>query len=315
MHASLGCIIRVFGQNGDGTGMIERVTERVGWVPGGVNIGVIYGDDNAAILIDTGLNDTTPRRVLRDIAADGRTVRAIVTTHCHADHFGGNAFVVARTGARVYAPSWDETVLRYPLFQPLCLYAGADPPESLRVPFLLAKQSPVDVIYEAGPLTIAGVEMTAVSLAGHSGNQMGILVDGTFFAADVILPERVIERYRMPYLYSVTDHLASLERASGVAHGLCVPGHGPALEHVSIGVAPNLESVERVAAIVVELCGEPHMPEELLALVLERIGGAPEDPAAYYLLHPTIFAYLSHLERLGELRHEIAGGRSLWLRV
>ncbi|HEX5164260.1 MAG TPA: MBL fold metallo-hydrolase, partial [Thermomicrobiales bacterium] len=193
--------------------MLTRLTERVSFAPGGVNIGVIMADDDRAILIDTGLNDSSVRKVLRELDEQGRRVSDIITTHGHADHFGGNAFTVKRTGARVHAPSWDETLLRYPLFQPLSLFAGADPPDSMRTSFLLAKESPVDVIYDAGGMDIAGVEIEAVSLAGHSGNQMGLLVDGVFFCADVILPERVIERYKMPYLYSVRDHLPSLDRA------------------------------------------------------------------------------------------------------
>jgi hypothetical protein len=119
----------------------------------------------------------------------------------------------------------------------------------------------------------------------------------------------------MPYLYSVTSHVASLERALAVPHSVAVPGHGPLLRTVADGVEPSRALVERVASIVLDLCGEPRMPEDLLALVLEQLGGEPRDPAAYYLLHPTIFAYLSYLEGLGQVRHEIANYRSLWTRA
>ena len=294
--------------------MLVSLTDRVSYAPGGVNIGVILAGDDQAILVDTGLNDTSVRKVLRELDSIGRRVTEIITTHGHADHFGGNAFTVKRTGARVHAPRWDETVLRYPLFQPLCLYAGADPPASLRTAFLLATESPVDLIYDAGPMEIAGVEIEAVSLAGHSGNQMGILADGVFFCADVILPERVIERYKMPYLYSVRDHLPSLDRAESVEHSIAVPGHGPMLAHVSEGVEPNRALVLRVAEMITELCAEPRSPEDVLAMVLEQLDADPRDAPAYYLLHPTVFAYLTYLEAEGVLEHEIERGRSLWRR-
>ena len=107
--------------------MLQHIRERVYYAPGGVNIGVIKSETQTAIMIDTGLNDGAARKVVRELEDEGRTVTTILTTHGHADHFGGNAFVVRRTGARVWAPTWDETVLRYPMFQSLCLYAGADP--------------------------------------------------------------------------------------------------------------------------------------------------------------------------------------------
>ena len=295
--------------------MLQQLSERVWFAPGGVNIGVIFTDDGGAILVDTGLNDTPVRKVLRALAGHEREVRAIVTTHGHADHFGGNAFAVKRTGATVYAPTWDEVVLRYPLFQSLCLYAGADPPTSMRGSFLVAATSPVDHTYDAGPLTVAGVELEIVSLAGHSGNQMGVLIDGVFFCADVVLPETVLERYRMPYLYSVRDHLTALDRAAVAPHAVAVPGHGPMLRQVGPAVDHNRALVLHIADLVLDICDAPLMPEEILAQVLERIGGAPADPAAYYLLHPTIFAYLTYLEHEGKLEHTITRGRSLWQRI
>ncbi len=292
--------------------MLDQLSERVYLAPGGVNIGVILAPDKRAILVDTGLNDTAARKVLRWLGEMDRQVAAIVTTHGHADHFGGNAFVVKRTGAEVWAPAWDETVLRYPLFQPLVLFAGADPPDALRGGFLLADASPVDHIYDAGPLDVLGVPLEAVSLAGHSGNQMGILCDDVFFAADVVLPARVIERYKMPYLYSVRDHIQSLDRAAAVTYRVAVPGHGPKANDLSGLLASNRRVVDDVADMIVAECAEPRTPEEILTAVLLRLGAAPSDPASYYLLHPTVFAYLTYLEEQGRLVHRIEGARSLW---
>jgi glyoxylase-like metal-dependent hydrolase (beta-lactamase superfamily II) len=291
--------------------VIERLGERVYWAPGGTNIGLVL-TDSGVLLIDSGLNDTPARRVLRDVQQLGRSVIGIVTTHGHADHFGGNAFIVRRTGARVWAPAMDEAVLRYPLLHPIALYAGADPPEALRGGFLLAEPSPVDEVYGPGSVEIDGVALTVVSLRGHSINQMGILVDGVFFCADLVLPERVIERYRLPYLHSVSQHLASLDRAETVDHHVAVPGHGSRLEHVSTAVAMNRALVLEIGERVVELCADWSMPEEILARLLGDLGSPVVDPAGYYLVHPVVYAYLSWLERIGQVQHEVREGRSLW---
>ena len=91
-------------------------------LPGGVNIGVVRIDERHCVLIDSGLNDTSARRALKAARDElGAQIVAIVTTHGHADHFGGNAFLVKRTGADVYAPAFDEAILRYPILQPSLL--------------------------------------------------------------------------------------------------------------------------------------------------------------------------------------------------
>lgn len=292
--------------------MIQQLHGRAHVAPGGVNIGVVMAGDDRAILIDTGLNDTAARKVLRDLREVGREVSAIITTHGHADHFGGNAFVVKRTGAKVYAPAWDETVLRYPLFQPLTLFAGADPPDSMRGGFMLADASPVDVIYGPGMLTVEGVDFEVVGLPGHSGNQMGLLVDGVFYCADVVLPDRVIERYRMPYLYSVRDHLGLLDVAKRIDSLSAVPGHGPVLDDLGALIEANRDIVLEVAERVVRIAGTPAMPEEILSELLMVLGADPQDPPSYFLLHPTIFAFLTYLESVGRVTHVIERGKSLW---
>jgi hypothetical protein len=66
--------------------------------------------------------------------------------------------------------------------------------------------------------------------------------------------------------------------------------------------------------MIVELCADPRSPDDLLALVLDQLGADPVDAPGYYLLHPTVFAYLTYLEAEGALEHVIDRGRSLWRR-
>ena len=145
--------------------MAEKLTDRVYVLPGGTNIGVVIADDGRAVLIDSGLNDTPARKALRFVREElGTEIRAIINTHGHADHFGGNAFLVKRTGAEVYAPDLDEMTLRHPLMQPIMLYGGADPVDAIRTSFLIAEVSPVTDIILPGRNTVAGITFEAIAL-------------------------------------------------------------------------------------------------------------------------------------------------------
>jgi len=293
--------------------VIVELGPRVAVVQGGVNIGVLRGEGGRLVLVDTGLNETAAKKALKAAREEvGGEVAAILTTHAHADHFGGNAAVVRRTGARVYAPAFDEAILRYPLLQPASLYGGADPLDSLRGRFLLAEASPVDVVVDAGPLTVEGIDLEVIPLGGHSPGQVGYLIDGVFFCADVVLPAAVLEKYKLPYLFSVTDHLRALERARTTPCRVAAPGHGPVLESLDELVALNRGLLEEVGERVVAMARQPTTAEAVLAGLLTGYGAGGAEASGFYLLQPTAFAFLSHLQREGRLRHEIRDGRAWW---
>jgi glyoxylase-like metal-dependent hydrolase (beta-lactamase superfamily II) len=297
-------------------GVLVPLGERVWVIPGGVNIGVLRGDAGRVVLVDTGLNETSAKKALKVVREelDGE-VAAILTTHAHADHFGGNATVVKRTGAVVHAPAFDEAFLRYPLLQPVSLFGGADPCDALRGGFLLADASPVDVVVRPGSHEVAGVTVEAVPLFGHSPGQLGYLVDDAFFCADVVLPESVLEKYRIPYLFSLTDHLAALQLARTVPHRVAVAGHGAIGADLSALIDANEALAERVMAATLELAAQPITAERVLQGLLTRFGALVADAPSFYLLQPTVFAFLSHLHRQGLLAHDVCGGQSLWRRT
>lgn len=295
--------------------MAEQLTERVFVLPGGTNIGVVIADDGRAVVIDTGLNDTPARKLLRFVREDLKTdIAAIINTHGHADHFGGNAFLVKRTGAPVYAPDLDEMTMRHPLMQPIMLYGGADPADAIRTSFLVAEAGPVNGLVHVGENEIAGVNFAAHSLTGHSMNQLGYVIDDVFFCADVVFPEATLEKYPIPYLYGLTEHLQALEFARTVQARKIVPGHGPILDDINSLVDLNLAAIERVITTILEIVDRPMLADEICPQLFQCMSVTIADAQAYYLLRPTVQAYLAHLERIGELNLIVADASVMWTR-
>lgn len=294
------------------------LAERVWVVPGGVNIGVLANEAGQIVLVDTGLNDTSAKKALKVVREelDGSVV-AILTTHAHADHFGGNATVVKRAGAKVHAPAFDEAVLKYPLLQPALLYGGADPIDTMRGRFMLADASPVDHVVTPGPYEVAGISLEAIPLFGHSPGQLGYVVGDVFFCADVVLPASVLEKYRIPYLFSLTDHLQALDHAATISHRVAVPGHGAVLDEGQLGnlIGENRALAECVLDATLELTATPQTSSQVLQGLLQRFEAPVADAPSYFLLQPTAFAFLTHLHRQGLVQHEVKDGASLWSRV
>ena len=292
--------------------MVERLSDRTGYLPGAVNVGVVWIDDRHVLMVDTGLNESNGKKALRAIDGAGGTVVGVLTTHAHADHFGANATVVKRTAAKVYAPPIDEAVVRHPELMPRLLYAGADPPPSMRGRFLLAEPSPVDAVLGHGRTNVEGVPIEVVPLPGHSPGQVGYLIDGVFFSADIVLPPEALTKFKIPYLCSVTEHLASLDRAATVELDVAMPGHGPVVESLSDLIDLNRNLALRLITTTVEVLKTPMTIDPLIAALLAAFDADPTDAAAFYLIQPTIYATLSHLEMTGRIVNVVTNRQSRW---
>lgn len=296
--------------------MYQALTDRVGFVPGGTNVGVVRIDTRRVMIIDSGLNDTIARRVLRAVKDElDSEVVAIVTSHGHADHFGAHAFVKKRTGSAVHAPSLEACIIEHPELQPTLLYGGADPIDDLKNRFLQAEACSVDTIIDPHASDILGVEVGVIPLPGHSLNQQGFVFDGVFFCADAVFPAAAIEKYKLPYLYGLTTHLETLGRCLDVPCSTVVPGHGPVESSIAPLVHLNRQVIDRACEVITDSLTEPATSDAVCALLFRKMEVPVNKAQGYYLLRPTVMAYLSHLQRVGAISYEVSNEQMLWRRT
>ncbi len=296
--------------------MYQAITDRVGYVPGGTNVGVVRIDAHHVMIVDSGLNDTIARKVLRAVQDElDSEVVAIVTSHGHADHFGAHAFVKKRTGAVVHAPDLEACIIEHPEIQPALLYGGADPLDDLKNRFLQAEPCDVDTIIDPRADDIVGVDVRVIALPGHSLNQQGFVFDGVFFCADAVFPAGAIEKYKLPYLYGLTTHLESLERCLTVPCSRVVPGHGPMEESIEPLVNLNRSVIDQACQIIIDALMEPANSDDVCALLFRAMEVPVNKVQGYYLLRPTVMAYLSHLQRMRAISYEVRDGQMLWRRA
>ena len=189
---------------------IVELTQQVKVIAGAVNIGLVMTSEGM-VAVDTGLDKRAGKSVLNAAEQLGTRVCAIVNTHAYADHFGGNAAILAQGEVAVYAPKGEADVIRRPRFEPEYLWQGAAPFEALRNKlFVLADASPVHVeLQEGQTFAVGDVEFQCVPLPGHAHGQLGILVDGVFFAADGYFDPSVVDKHGLPYMVNYTETLAS----------------------------------------------------------------------------------------------------------
>jgi len=296
---------------------LETISPGVMYLPGAQNIGVIPTErDGGALIIDTGLTKDSGRAILRALAAAGLHPVAVLNTHAHADHFGGNDFIVKRTGVPVYAPVYEEAFIRYPRLEAVGLFAGAAPIPALQGHFLLAPASPVDHIVLPGAMLIDGVELEAVPLNGHSAGQLGYRVRDVLFSADLVMPQAVLEKYGIVYCHNVAAHLDSLARASAIPVAWHLPAHHPPIQDLAPLLAVNDARFRDTLAEILRLLADGPLEASTIQTALcahysINLAGAE----GYFLLQPTVYAHLSCLVGQGAITFSVEGNRGLWRRV
>jgi len=290
-----------------------RLTDNAYQLRGGANAGLIV-QDRQAVLVDTGLDRDTAKKILR--AVDGLSFRlaGIVITHAHADHFGGAALLHARTGAPVYAPGLEAAIVENPLLEPLYLFSGAAPPTELRHKFTLAEACPVDGLIGSGEVSIGGVLLQAISAPGHAPNQMMIAGGGACFVADACFAPEILRKHGIPFYVDVTQAaatLASLSRLDGM-YAAFVPGHGEAVASIGPWAEQNASRLAETRQAVTQALREAAELGDILFHATSQLKVAMATPVIYYLTQTTVLACLSALEATGAAAAHVVENRLCW---
>ena len=290
---------------------LVEVTDNVAYIPGAVNIGVLRNGERCAV-IDTGLDRDSGRNIRKALEAEGLRLEAIINTHSHADHFGGNNYLARNLNAEVYAPSIESGIIQNPILEPIYLFHGATPIRNLRNKFVLAKPSPVDHIIEPGKLEVIGMEVEIIPLPGHCFNQIGVFVDDILFCADAVFSERVIDKYRIPVVQDVGRHLETLDRLKGMGCSRFIPAHTKPVEDIRGLVAKNVATTRGIIEDIKPLLDEPKTTERVMSELCTGYGLDLTVVQQYYLIHMTIMAYLGYLYDEKQIEIEMEGNLLRW---
>lgn len=297
---------------------LVTVAQGVHAVTGAVNSLIVAGEGGQALLVDTGQDADAGRRIKRALGRLQLEPTVILNTHSHADHFGGNAYLLRQfPDLKVMAPKFEAAIIREPFLEPVYLFHGADPPPELRSKWLMAPASPVHEEVEAGERELCGVPLVLIDVKGHAHRQLAVRVGRVLFAADGVFGARTMERYPLLFAQNVSDQLASLtviERCLESGVELLLPGHGEPTDDGRSLVAANRATIERALEVVSAAC-VGYGTEEVLARTADALGLEMSDLARYHLNLCTVSAYLSHLRNSGLVETQLAHGKLTWRKI
>lgn len=287
-----------------------ELTDRTSYIQSPAKIGLVRLDGCEVCLIDSG-NDKDAGRKLRQILdRNGWKLRAIYNTHSNADHIGGNKYLQAQTGCKIYAPGIDCAFTRHPLLEPSFLYGGF-PCKDLRHKFLMAQESDAEYLTDAA--LPEGFE--SIPLPGHFFDMVGYRTpDDVVFLADCLSSRETLEKYRIGYIYDVAAYIRTLETVKSMQARMFVPSHAAVTEDIAELAQYNLDTVYEIAERIVALCAEPLRFEAVLQKLF-AVYALTMNFEQYVLVGSTVRGYLSWLKDSGRLSVSFENGMLLWRRA
>ena len=268
------------------------------------------GAEKEAVIIDTGGDKDAGRRVKRACETLSVTPVAILNTHAHADHYGGNDFLVRNFSLPVYAPPFEASIIENPYLEPVYLFNGAKPPRELMSKWLMAKPVAVTQLLEPGHLELAGLTLAIVDTSGHAHTHYAVKINDVFIAADAVFGENVLNKYPLPFGQDIGAQRASAARVALGAR-VVLPGHGDPTEAVAGLVQANLAAFDRAADAVKAACTGVGT-ESVLKAAADALGLEMRDLPRYYLNLCVVSAYLSYLRETGRIEVGLEHNELCW---
>ena len=284
-----------------------QISEHDYYIQSPAKIGLVRLNDTEVCLIDSGNDKDAGRRVRKLLDERGWKLKAIYNTHSNADHIGGNKYLQAQTGCRIFAPGIECAFTNYPILEPAFLYGGY-PCKDLRHKFLLAQESGAEAL-TAGTLPEG---FALIPLPGHFFDMAGFRTpDDTVYLADCLSSRETLEKYRIGFIYDVGAYLDTLEMVKTLKARIFVPAHAEAAEDITELAQYNIDTVREIAEKIVELCREPLGFETILQRLFTEYG-LVMNFEQYVLVGSTVRSYLAWLKDTGRLNAVFEKNQLLW---
>lgn len=289
---------------------IKHIKGATYYIETGTNIGVYMPGNDRCILIDAGYRETA-EELLKYMKSEGLSVQAVINTHGHVDHAGGDMVMRQQAGAIICAPAGESDFIEKPELELLgltCVPSFG----TLNNLFLDGRHCRPDIMMKPGYIAIGETDFDIISLAGHSADQMGVVTpDGVLFCGDALFTHAFIKKYKLPYICDVGMALATLERMRNMRYQCYVPSHGEILYKIEPAVEENVALIKDVIAYISGALNTPLTREELCSVIMEHYNVWMSVPQHFLMMSYTS-AFLRYLYENGIVEPTICDYSLKW---
>jgi len=274
----------------------------------------MFLQDKKAILIDSGGDESAAKDIHAAAEALGAEVVAIITTHCHPDHCGGNSFLQKKYPAVLtYAAYNEKFFIEDPLQAPRCFCMGAVPFSGLQNKYLAPQRPSVitNVIapYEDQIITISGVPMRIVTLPGHTQGSIGVITpDNVLYSGDALFGKETLLKHPILLYTDIATTFATFDKLEKYVVDACVLYHGGVMYELSGLITEHRENLKRIKESVVVIIQKESCSLDVLTQKIMQQYTIPSSMISFVLTQTALRAYVTLLEEEGIVKLVVNDG-------
>lgn len=297
---------------------LVNIKDNMGYIENSCNIGYILNDKDV-ILIDSGLEDAAAKKIVRLLDGEGYKIKAVINTHSHADHCGGNNHMQNKLGVLIYAPEFESAIIENPYLEPLYLSGGAVPLKELTNKFLMAKPSKVDHIIqkEDSKVSIDSIVLDVIPLLGHAVNHIGIAIENVLYCGDSILNGELLAKHKIPFNVDIGEQIKTLEFLRESKYEIYIPSHcGPMTkEELIVAVDDNIKALEAINNTIIESLNSFKTIEEIEDYLFKLYDIKITNLTQYSLFKVAIVAHVNYLFNQNLITKTVENNKICWKTV
>lgn len=259
------------------------------------NIGIYAFKNKFCLLIDSGLNNSSAKKIDEVLKSNNLHPKYIINTHGHLDHCGGNHYFKENySGTLVYTSKKEKVYMENPELLSVIAFSS-NPIKKLSQNI---KPFEVDFVLDYGTNKINDEKIEILQMSGHSQEHIAVITpEKVCFLGDSIFSHETLEKYPFPFLFDIGNTIETLNRAKDIDADYFIISHGKNVltkdELVDL-IDKNLCNIEKHINTILELLDQPCTREDILEniIVLNDISVGMKK---YIVNLSSVSAFLSYL--------------------
>lgn len=277
----------------------------------------VYIKDQMAVLIDSGISKDVAKEINKTLIDRNVKVAAIINTHCHGDHSGGNAFFQQKyPEIKIFSSETEKPFIEDPLMAPICFCGGAAALEELKkckpiTPQQSSKVTDIITPYQDQKISICGEVFEIITLPGHTRGMIAVkTIDNVLYCGDAVFGGDTFKKYPILYYTFIEDTLSSFQKLKALVSqvDISIIYHGGIISDMATLIEDHASRILETKRIVINLLNDtPLSLEELTAKVMQKYQIA-DNIISLALTKTPMQAYVSELERENIIEIRVSDG-------